>query len=257
MRKYRHFRCRMFKFPRIADLFTSANLCCGTAAIIYAAQGELDTACVLVIIAAVFDVFDGLAARLFGGGSELGVQLDSLADMVSFGAAPAIMVFFQGSTLYDIDVEMPIALLVTALILTTASAWRLAKFNIDKRQTSGFLGLPTPSNGLFWVSMVAIANGIWSPGGGADTSIVAEEQFFGSDTLLVLTALVMSALMLSEWPLPGLKFNNWGWNGNQVRYMLLILGGSLLLVWQAMAVPMILFLYLVSPIWGRIFAEKA
>ncbi|HRT54108.1 MAG TPA: CDP-alcohol phosphatidyltransferase family protein, partial [Flavobacteriales bacterium] len=152
----------MARFPRLPDLLTTANLCCGTGSILLASQGQLTFACLLVFVAAVFDVFDGAAARALGGGTPLGTQLDSLADMVSFGLAPAFAVFvFSGpghisdpplATLAQPASGLEWPVFAAPIILVIASCWRLAKFNVDTRQSSGFLGLPTPSNGLFWIS---------------------------------------------------------------------------------------------------------
>ena len=161
------------RLPRIPDLLTTANLACGVASILFASQGQLTIACGLVFAAAFFDVLDGLAARALGGGTPLGAQLDSLADMVSFGVAPAFLLFVQASgltgNLFDPSAiaafsELPYPIQApnwpiktAAIILALASCWRLAKFNLDTRQTSGFLGLPTPANGLLWISLVLVS----------------------------------------------------------------------------------------------------
>ena len=164
----------MARLPRIPDLLTTANLACGVGSILLASQGQLTWACWLVFAGALFDVFDGLAARALGGGSPLGAQLDSLADMVTFGVAPGMIVglaFLHNSMEPGSTIEYSFyalanrswlhltSIIGTVLIITVASAWRLAKFNIDTRQTNGFLGLPTPANGLFWVSVVLVTRG--------------------------------------------------------------------------------------------------
>jgi len=227
------------------------------AAIVMTAADRPTWACSLVVLAAILDLLDGTAARMQGGGSALGKQLDSLADLISFGVAPGMMVFFQASLFNCKDGSISITLLLSAIVITLASAWRLAKFNIDERQTSGFLGLPTPAHGLFWVSMVAIANGIAVPGAGNDLAGLVDEYYFHAGLPVFITALVLGYLMLSEIPLPSLKFRSSGWKDNEVQIVLLVLGGILLLIWQAMAVPLILFLYLLSPLWGRIFSSRA
>ncbi|MCC6911710.1 MAG: CDP-alcohol phosphatidyltransferase family protein, partial [Flavobacteriales bacterium] len=160
----------MARFPRIPDLLTTANLACGVGSILLASQGQLTLACWLVFAGAFFDVLDGLAARALGGGTPLGVQLDSLADMVTFGVAPGMVLYLLagvplGSQLVvatmisasapPVDTMllwMQLIGIAVACIIPIASAWRLAKFNIDTRQTDGFLGLPTPANALFWAS---------------------------------------------------------------------------------------------------------
>jgi CDP-diacylglycerol--serine O-phosphatidyltransferase len=225
-----------------------------------------------VFAGAFFDVLDGLAARALGGGSELGKQLDSLADMVTFGVAPAFIVFVQSSlmsgNLMDLSVipefmeaRMPIPngvpnwpMKAAALALVIASCWRLAKFNLDTRQTSGFLGLPTPANGLFWVSVVLVTRGEalhGSPGTG-----MVLEGFVGmlmNGPVLMATAIALSVLMLSELPLPGLKFKHFKWRGNEVIYLLLGIGAVLVVLYGILAVPLIMLLYILSPLWRRVF----
>jgi CDP-diacylglycerol--serine O-phosphatidyltransferase len=137
--------------PRIPDLLTTANLACGVGAVLLASHGQLTIACGLLFLAALFDVFDGLAARAMGGGSPLGAQLDSMADMVSFGLAPAVIVFHRASPWLAADRGDHWMLWASAVVMSVCSGWRLAKFNIDTRQTSGFLGLPTPAHALFWL----------------------------------------------------------------------------------------------------------
>lgn len=259
---------------------TSANLCCGVASILLASQGQLTLACWLVFAGAFFDVLDGFAARAMGGGSALGAQLDSLADLVTFGVAPALIIWFmvlmplaepmQFTSLMATAFQGPVnvggkvadakqifALTGTVvLILILASAWRLAKFNVDTRQTHGFLGLATPANGLFWASLplAIIGNGgLIDPVNGMVRWIVLLGLY---SPYLIVIALILGALMLSEIQLPGLKFKHYGWQGNQVVYSLLGLGSLLLIMFGLLAVPMLLLLYLLSPIWGRLFSSS-
>ncbi len=219
---------------------------------------------------ALFDVFDGLAARALGGGTPLGAQLDSLADMVTFGVAPAFVMFVQASTLCgnlidpnaipqiahlpypDMPPNWPIKLAAVALVV--ASCWRLAKFNLDTRQSSGFLGLPTPANGLFWVSMVLVSLRVAvhpGPGHSALSQLVL--ILFASPIALVVLCILLAYFMLSELPLPSLKFKHLKWKGNEVIYLLLGIGAVLVVLYGTLAVPLILVLYLLSPLWGRLF----
>jgi CDP-diacylglycerol--serine O-phosphatidyltransferase len=263
----------MARLPQLPDLLTTANLACGVLSILLASQGQLTAACWLVFAAAVFDVFDGLAARALGGGTTLGAQLDSLADLVSFGVAPAFAVFTTASVFSDpgmMNLAHPrlSALMASvdgaswpvfaaAIVLVIASCWRLAKFNLDTRQTSGFLGLPTPSNGLFWVSVVLGSTGMAvHPGPGHDALIDAGRVLLGSPYLLLGLALVMAALMLSELPLTSLKFKHFRWAGNQVIYLLGGIGAVLVVLYGILAVPLILLLYLLSPLWGKLFPKQ-
>jgi CDP-diacylglycerol--serine O-phosphatidyltransferase len=227
-----------------------------------------------VFIAAVFDVFDGLAARAMGGGTPLGGQLDSLADLVSFGMAPAFLVFTHASllagNLFDPSAFAALSALpfpnlapnwplkAGAIVLVVASCWRLAKFNLDTRQTSGFLGLPTPANGLFWVSMVLVSlNAAVHPGPGHELLAGLVVSLLKSSTALLFACVGMASLMLSELPLPGLKFKHFRWQGNQVIYLLAGLGAVLVVLYGILAVPLILLVYVLSPLWGKAFPKEA
>lgn len=270
----------MPRLPRLPDLLTTANLCCGVGSILLASQGQLTLACWLVFAAAVFDVFDGLAARALGGGSPLGAQLDSLADLVSFGVAPAFALFLTGlqpsgpgwhSTIYPgwswtiypplSAISAPLELtswpvFTSAIVLAVASCWRLAKFNLDTRQTNGFLGLPTPANGLFWISMVLGSTGVAVHAGpGHDTLVHATRGLLDHPYMLLGLSLALAALMLSELPLPSLKFKHFRWPGNQVIYLLGGIGAVLVVLYGILAVPLILVLYILSPLWGRVFGK--
>ena len=271
-------RPALVRLPRLPDLLTTANLCCGVGSILLASQGQLTIACGLIFLAAVFDVFDGLAARALGGGTPLGAQLDSLADMVSFGVAPAAAVFFawellwtDQSRVFVVDWPMSIGAkgdpnapgrlllypAIAALVLVIGSAWRLAKFNIDARQSSGFLGLPTPSNGLFWASLPLIFGHVAvHKGPGHEMIRVLMFNGFSNPIVVIAAALVLTVLMLSELPLPSLKFKHKGWKGNEVIFILIGMGAILVLLYGILAVPLILIIYLLSPLWGNLFPKQ-
>lgn len=251
---------------------TTANLACGVGSILLASQGQLTWACWLVFAGALFDVFDGLAARALGGGTPLGAQLDSLADMVTFGVAPAFLLFRQGTLLAG-NVLIPEEFahlpypnarnplwptMAATVILVICSCWRLAKFNLDTRQSSGFLGLPTPANGLFWVSVTAVSAGVAvHPGPGDIAFVEMVRALFANPYALLGLSMIFGALMLSELPLPSLKFKHFKWKGNEVMFLLLGIGAVLVVLYGVLAVPMILFLYLLSPLWGKLFPKNA
>jgi CDP-diacylglycerol---serine O-phosphatidyltransferase len=260
----------MARLPRIPDLLTTANLACGMGSILLASQGQLTWACWLVFAGALFDVFDGLAARALGGGSPLGAQLDSLADMVTFGVAPAYLLFQQATLLagnmllpeFVTHLPYPNArepfwpTLVSALVLVIASCWRLAKFNLDTRQSTGFIGLPTPANGLFWVSVVMVSAKVaLHPGPGHMQLAEGARLLLSGPYGLLLVAMAMATLMLSELPLPSLKFKHFQWQGNQVIYLLGGIGAVLVVLYGILAVPLIMLLYILSPLWGRVFGK--
>lgn len=268
----------MPRLPRIPDLLTTANLCCGVGSILLASQEHLTLACWLVFAGAFFDVLDGLAARALGGGSELGKQLDSLADMVTFGVAPGVIIGCAGLlstsavnnaeaswrdleySFYSLANRNPADLSflgVALMILVVASAWRLAKFNVDSRQSSGFLGLPTPANALFWAALVLASQGVALPKESDSLWWLRDivDGLLESPSALFAAALAMGILMLSELPLPGLKFKHFKWRGNEVIYLLLGIGAVLVVLYGMLAVPLIMVLYILSPLWGRVFGK--
>lgn len=263
--------------PRLSDLLTTANLACGVASVLLASQGQLTIACGLIFLGALFDVFDGLAARALGGGSPLGAQLDSLADMVTFGTAPALIIWFgtlqgwgrnihqamigNGRVVGDHvghilpnDVIGPSLLPFFLALIPICAAWRLAKFNIDTRQSSGFLGLATPANGLYWASLPLIMarTGVVN-GPGAEVLHALATWPLWSAQVLAIISVVLCVLMLSELPLPSLKLKHKGWKGNEVIFLLIGLSAVLAVLYGILAVPLVLGLYLLSPLWGKLF----
>lgn len=217
----------------IPNAVTCCNLFAGCIASVYALQGDYQTAILFIILGAVFDFFDGMLARLLDARSPIGKDLDSLADDVSFGFAPAAIVFSLFKEVRVPEFMSGIADIIpyTAFLIAVFSALRLAKFNIDPRQTTSFIGLPTPANALFWGSLVV---------GGYDF-LVSED--FNALYLLGLVALT-SWLLVAEIPMFSLKFKNLSWSDNKIRFLfllgclplILILGlGSLaaIIIWYA------------------------
>ena len=164
-----------------------------------------------IILGAVFDFFDGMSARALGVSSPIGKELDSLADIVTFGVAPASMVFtlFQEVQYPEFLESLRVVLPYTAFIMAAFSALRLAKFNLDERQRTSFIGLPTPANALFWGSLIV----------GQHAFLVSQKfnAFF-----LFLFMLMFSFLLVAEIPLFALKFKNWSWAENKVKYIFAI-----------------------------------
>ena len=180
---------------QIPNIITLLNLFSGCIAIAMAFSGNLQAAFIWIVAAAGFDFFDGFAARLLGVSSKLGVELDSLADVVSFGVAPATALFVVMNNI-TVDTNIPLSHIIPyfAFAIPTFSAYRLAKFNIDTRQTSSFLGLPTPANGLFWISYSY---------GLSNWNIVGNEAVYIIITIALI--LILSILMISEIPMFSLK----------------------------------------------------
>lgn len=201
----------------IPNLFTSLNLLSGCIASVMAFQGQYLWVVVWLIIAAIFDFFDGFMARALKAYSAIGKELDSLADMVSFGFAPSVMVFTYLSG--NISGLTPIASInpyipYLAFLLTIFSALRLANFNIDERQTTTFIGLPTPANALFWISYIyGLHNSEWMTTGGLSSIFIY---------LTLLLIIVFSFLMIAEIPMFSLKAKSFGLKGNELRYLLIV-----------------------------------
>ena len=224
----------------IPNTITCCNLISGCIATYYAFQGDYRLALLFIVIGAVFDFFDGMTARLLHVSSPIGKELDSLADDVTFGVAPATMVY---SLLYTLSYpawleSMRGVLPYVAFVMAAFAALRLAKFNLDERQTTSFIGLPTPANALFWGSLIV----------GAGTRL--QQAPWSWAVGLVLIAL-SCWIMVSEVPMFALKFKQWGWRGNEVRYVFLLSCVPLLLVFGISAFAIIIVWYVVLSIIVR------
>lgn len=199
----------------IPNAITSLNLFSGCIAIVFAFEEAYLTAALLIALAAIFDFLDGFAARLLKAYSAMGKELDSLADVISFGVAPGVMAYSY-ITSQAMTMGSPTWLAWFGFLIPVFSALRLAKFNLDERQTSSFLGLPTPANALFW------AFGI-----GSSFNFFLNDNF--DPIVLVIGILISSALLVLEIPMFSLKFKDFKWKGNRLRYYFLM-GCILLLV---------------------------
>lgn len=231
----------------IPNAITSGNLFCGCLAIVCAFNENLIWTGYLVVLAAVLDFFDGFAARLLKVGGEMGKQLDSLADMVTFGVVPGIVMYklishaspilFQ-SISRDLSVTVLIFLPFIAFTITIFSAVRLAKFNIDTRQTDSFIGVPTPANSIL-ICSIPLINAYQAEIFGFQIHSITGNIYF-----LIGLTLLMSYLLIAELPLFALKFKNFGWDDNKLRYSFLIISVLLLILFQFIAIPFIIFLYI-------------
>ena len=216
----------------IPNTITCCNLISGCIATLSAFMGEIHMALLWIIIGAIFDFFDGMSARLLHVSSPIGKELDSLADDITFGMAPAAMVFYEmgimeyPAFLAPVQPYMPFV----AFLIAAFSALRLAKFNLDERQAMGFIGLPTPANALFWGSL-----------------LVGAGDFIENTTWMVPVVIVMillsCGLLVSEIPMFALKFKHWGWKGNEVKYLFLITCVPLLIVFGVTAFAIIIAWY--------------
>lgn len=226
----------------IPNAITSGNLICGCISIQQMSQGNMTTAAIFILLAAFLDFFDGMAARMLKVSGDLGKQLDSLADMVSFGLAPAFIAF----GLLENAVENKIYAYF-AFIMAVFSALRLAKFNIDERQSEEFIGLPTPANALFWIG---ISLSYWQSFNMEHGKSVADlwVKWSANPYFIVGAILLLSYAMVAEIPLISLKFKNFGWKGNEYRYLLIGIGGFFIGSSLFASIPFILLLYLLLSI---------
>jgi CDP-diacylglycerol--serine O-phosphatidyltransferase len=231
---------------QIPNLLTLLNLLSGCIAITLAFQGRFTGVAIAVLIAALFDFLDGMAARLLNAYSPLGKELDSLADMVSFGVAPASTLFVflrdgllgHGGTLVTdgslLSGGSPLFTIIPylAFIIPLFSAYRLAKFNIDERQTRSFLGLPTPANGLFWVSYCQ----------GIHTLLPAGGQGLLYITLAFL--ILLTPLMVTELPMFSLKMDRFVVKGHERQLLLTVLVIAFVALWGFVGIAMGILAYI-------------
>ncbi|MBK8442706.1 MAG: CDP-diacylglycerol--serine O-phosphatidyltransferase [Sphingobacteriales bacterium] len=193
----------------IPNLLTLLNLMMGCLALYHIFKGDVRLSVIFIAIAAAADFADGFVARMLGVQSDLGKQLDSLADVVTFGVVPGAIIVW----LLQNSPQLPAASLLpfAGFVISLFSALRLAKFNIDTRQTNSFLGVPTPANTLFFVGLLGLS---WSNSALAD--------YLLNPVLLLLLTALFSYLLVSEIPIPALKFKNFSFKDNRFAYSILL-----------------------------------
>lgn len=226
----------------IPNVITCCNLMSGCIAVSFAHAGRIDMALLLIVVGAVFDFFDGLSARLLGVSSPIGKELDSLADVVTFGVAPAAMLSYELSVLnYPQFMEgTRVWLPYVAYVMAAFSALRLAKFNLDERQTTSFIGLPTPANALFWGSLLLGGRGL------IESASCGHGGIPSAAVLVVLLILEAAAcrVMTSELPMFALKFKHYAWRGNEARYIFLVVCLPLIAVFRLASLAVIIVWYI-------------
>jgi CDP-diacylglycerol--serine O-phosphatidyltransferase len=239
----------MKHFP---NFITSLNLASGFVAIIFAANGHLVTASWLILAAMIIDFLDGFSARLLKAYSAIGKELDSLADVVSFGVAPGLIiyyllhksVFLNGPIDANSESLKTILLMLIAAIMPVCGAIRLAIFNLDSTQATTFKGMPIPANALAVISIVLSGHYSQSP---------LLSSFLNTPFLIVLFTLILSLLMLSRIPLLSLKVSNLKLKGNEGRYILVAFVLIDFLIFGALAIPLIIPLYIVASALSLLF----
>lgn len=218
----------------IPNSITCCNLISGSIATGFAFAGNIKVALLLIIIGAVFDFFDGMLARLLNVSSPIGKELDSLADVITFGLAPSTIIFSQLHVMSYPTFLEPLRdyLPYVAFIMAAFSALRLAKFNLDERQALGFIGLPTPANALFWGSLLV--------GVGEKLETRPWVLYF-----ILAGVLISSWLLVSEIPMFALKFKHWSFKGNEVKYLFLITCCPLVVIFGISSFAIIIAWYVI------------
>lgn len=236
----------------IPNIITSFNLAAGFLAIVLAAQGNIAGASWVIIAAMVLDFLDGFAARLLKAYSDFGKELDSLSDMVSFGVAPALIMYRLIESAFNAGLQnaasgqniVPAVLAFSTVIMPACAALRLAKFNIDPAQKKSFMGLPTPANALAVVSLVISAHYSHSR---------LPDLLTATPGVLVLFTIILSLLMVARIPMLSLKVSSYGFKGNEGRYILAILVIASFAIFGTSSVLLIIPLYISVSLISRFF----
>ncbi len=243
----------------IPNAITCGNLLCGCLAILQTFEGNLVWASYLIGIAAILDFFDGFTARLLNVHSAIGKDLDSLADVVTFGVVPGLMLhrmleigYLVNHQEYEVIVRNGWMVYIP-LLIPIFSAVRLAKFNNDTRQTDSFIGVPTPANAILIASIPLIVN--W------DTQFDLKNcgliHFLIQPYTLLGLSVVMSYLLVAELPLIALKFKNFGWKGNEIRYIFLAMSLLSLIIFRYLGLTISIFLYIGLSVINNLFKSSA
>ncbi len=228
----------------VPNAITCANLFSGCVGIVFAFRGELIIAAYAIFLSAIFDFFDGLASRVLKSFSGIGKDLDSLADIVSFGVLPAVIMyqlFLEGRQIHEVSPWLNFI----AFLIAVFSALRLAKFNVDTRQTENFIGLPTPANAILIASFPIIIsnhNTYYTP-------------YLVNPYILSGFTVVMCSLLVAEIPMMSLKFKNKDFNENIYRYLLLLVSAILILFFKFAAIPVVIVIYIALSIIQFKFAN--
>lgn len=235
----------------IPNTITLLNLLSGILAIITLYSSEsLIVPSILILVGAIFDFFDGMFARLLKVSSNIGKELDSLADVVTFGVAPSLITVetlrysIQFSPLSEFSF-----LIYIPLLMALMSAYRLAKFNIDERQSDRFIGVPTPANALIWLTIPVTfyLEGqnicLWGINNGELYNALS--RVFINPINIIFGSVLMSFLLVSELPLIALKFKNFKWKDNKERFIFIIISLLLIFAFNFYAIPFVIIFYII------------
>lgn len=248
----------------IPNILTLLNLLSGTIAVFFAVKNELVVAALFVFVGILFDFFDGFAARILKVQGELGKQLDSLADVVTSGVVPGIVMFqlilasvsnknwsIAGHSMMELSLNDYLSVVyltsIIGLLITLAAAYRLAKFNIDDRQTTSFIGLPTPAASLVVLSLPLIL---------MYTSNELAVSIIQNTWVLIGLTLLLCYMMNAEIYLFSLKFKDYSWKNNKVKFTFVFISLMLVVFLQFIAIPLVILVYvLMSMIAGKMKVE--
>jgi len=229
----------------IPNSITSLNLISGIFSIFFAIEGKIEIAALLILAASVFDFLDGMSARLLKSYSEIGAQMDSLSDLVSFGIAPSAILFgipgINITSPHTYITFLQYVFLISVIIIPVAGAFRLAKFNTDDSQSESFKGLPIPANAIFFASLALVL----TYGKIELINDIITNQYF-----LFIFTLLFSWLMVSNIPMFSLKFKSLKWKGNQTRISFLVLCIILFIILKLYSLPLMIISYLSISIYN-------
>lgn len=227
----------------IPNLLTLGNLCCGTIATIFAVKGDFISAGLFVVVGILFDFLDGFVARLLKVSGELGKQLDSLADMVTSGVVPGVIMakLIQNNLFYELNAfdDSFLGMSLIGLLLTLGACYRLANFNLDTRQSDSFIGLPTPAMSLFVISLPLIQE---------YSDIEFVQNLIGNNYFLIVVTLLLTVVMNAEISLFSLKFKDYSIRKNWIIYLFLFSSLLLIFILNYLSIPIIITLYVVLSI---------
>jgi CDP-diacylglycerol---serine O-phosphatidyltransferase len=231
---------------QIPNLFTMLNLFSGCVALVFVANSEFDLAFYFVCLGIFFDFFDGFFARKFGVSGPLGVQLDSLADMITSGVVPGFVMFklMLNDDVFGSESYLP----YLGFIITIGACYRLANFNIDTRQSDSFIGLPTPANALFFMSMPIINTAFY------------DDNFSGvvyNKWLLIALTFLSAYIMNAEIPLFSLKIKDFSFAKYKLQIFFLAISVLMLIFLQILAVPLIILIYVMLSVFNNIVNKKS
>ncbi|WP_297333181.1 CDP-alcohol phosphatidyltransferase family protein [Flavobacterium sp.] len=238
----------------VPNIITLLNLTAGLVALVYAFDTNLQMAFIWVCIGIFLDFWDGFFARILNAQSKIGLQLDSLADMVTSGVVPGVVMYKMLENIYELsETYAPDNFYMNLLpyigfIITIGSCYRLAKFNVDTRQTESFIGLPTPANALLIISLPVILN--HSDGTGFVFDILSNPY------VLVGISLLSAFLLNAEIPLFSLKVKYFNWETNKIQIFFLVLSVLLLFFFQYLGIPLIILSYVILSVFNNKLSEK-